>query len=179
MSRSERLSFRQVAILRAVRDWIAEYGEGPSIRQIGHRVGLSSSSSVAYQLGRLEALGYISRTRVALAFLPPWPLSERGHIMVPGRRMSAYTRAVNPDTPGSRRTGAMPDVAHHSSSSVITARAVASSAAVMSRTTRPDSRMCWASMSMPLLTRPGLARFAGPVHPIRSSELRPLRRRCG
>lgn len=62
MSGSQALSFRQVAILRAVREWIAEYGEGPSIRQIGHRVGLSSSSSVAYQLGRLESLGYLSRT---------------------------------------------------------------------------------------------------------------------
>ncbi|WP_331762319.1 hypothetical protein OG524_36645 (plasmid) [Streptomyces sp. NBC_01520] len=51
-----------MAILRAIRDWIAECGEGPSTRQIGHRVGLSSSSSVAYQLGRLETLGYISRT---------------------------------------------------------------------------------------------------------------------
>ncbi|MFJ2709030.1 LexA family protein [Streptomyces sp. NPDC087428] len=53
---------RQVQILRVIRNWIADYGEGPSIRQIGERVGLSSSSSVAYQLGRLEALGLISRT---------------------------------------------------------------------------------------------------------------------
>ncbi|MCX4902379.1 hypothetical protein [Streptomyces sp. NBC_00892] len=32
-----------------------ETGESPSVRQIGERVGLSSTSSVAYQLGRLEA----------------------------------------------------------------------------------------------------------------------------
>ncbi|MYS37209.1 repressor LexA [Streptomyces sp. KhCrAH-43] len=60
--RTTGLSPRQEAILRAVREWIAEHGEGPSIREIGARVGLSSTSSVAYQLGRLEALGLISRT---------------------------------------------------------------------------------------------------------------------
>ncbi|WLQ69410.1 LexA family protein [Streptomyces glycanivorans] len=40
---------------------MADHGEGPSIRQIGERVGLSSSSSVAYQLARLEDPGLISR----------------------------------------------------------------------------------------------------------------------
>ncbi|MFF4249063.1 hypothetical protein ACFYY2_32025 [Streptomyces sp. NPDC001822] len=44
-----------------IRNWIADHGEGPSIRQIGARVGLSSTSSGAYQLGRLEDLGLISR----------------------------------------------------------------------------------------------------------------------
>ncbi|MYS36788.1 MULTISPECIES: hypothetical protein [unclassified Streptomyces] len=56
------LSARQEALLRAIREWIAEHGEGPSVRQVGARVGLSSTSSVAYQLGRLEELGFISRT---------------------------------------------------------------------------------------------------------------------
>ncbi|MET8405759.1 LexA family transcriptional regulator [Streptomyces sp900116325] len=41
---------------------LIECGEGP-VRQIGKRVGLPSTSSVAYQLGRLEALGLISRSR--------------------------------------------------------------------------------------------------------------------
>ncbi|MEU1123301.1 winged helix DNA-binding protein [Streptomyces sp. NPDC005899] len=53
---------RQVQILRTIRHWIAGHGEGPSIRHIGERVGLSSSNSVAYQLDRLEDLGLISRT---------------------------------------------------------------------------------------------------------------------
>lgn len=56
------LSPRQEAVLRAVREWIAEHGEGPSVRELGARVGLSSTRSVAYQLGRLKALGLISRT---------------------------------------------------------------------------------------------------------------------
>lgn len=59
---SDALTDRQVQILRVIRNWIADHGEGPSIRQIGERVGLSSSSSVAYQLARLEDLGLISRT---------------------------------------------------------------------------------------------------------------------
>ncbi|MFC9604525.1 LexA family protein [Streptomyces niveus] len=53
---------RQVQILRAVRSWIADHGEGPSVREIGDLVGLSSTGSVAYQLARMEALGMISRT---------------------------------------------------------------------------------------------------------------------
>ncbi len=57
-------------------------------------------------------------------------------VMVPGRRRSAYTRALTPGTPGACRTGVMPEVAHHFSKWVIIARAVASSAAVTSRTTR-------------------------------------------
>ncbi|WP_329167511.1 hypothetical protein OHB49_45585 (plasmid) [Streptomyces sp. NBC_01717] len=51
----------QRRILICVREWIAEYGEAPTIREIGQRVGLSSTSSTAYQLGRLEERGVISR----------------------------------------------------------------------------------------------------------------------
>ncbi|MFF3400384.1 hypothetical protein ACFYW6_17870 [Streptomyces sp. NPDC002659] len=57
----DHLSARQ-RILGCIQEWIAETGEGPSIRQIGQRVGLSSSSSVAYQLGRLEQHGLIQRS---------------------------------------------------------------------------------------------------------------------
>ncbi|MFJ2112428.1 winged helix DNA-binding protein [Streptomyces sp. NPDC087850] len=55
-------SERQLQILRVIREWITEYGEGPSVRQIGVRVGLSSTSSVAYQLAQLERRGLISRS---------------------------------------------------------------------------------------------------------------------
>ncbi|MFE2038500.1 LexA family protein [Streptomyces scopuliridis] len=53
---------RQLQILSAIREWIAEYGEGPSVRQIGVLVGLSSTGSVAYQLAQLEQRGLISRS---------------------------------------------------------------------------------------------------------------------
>ncbi|WP_327687012.1 winged helix DNA-binding protein [Streptomyces sp. NBC_00467] len=58
----DHLSARQERILGCIRERIAETGEGPSIRQIGQVVGLSSTSSVAYQLGRLEESGLISRS---------------------------------------------------------------------------------------------------------------------
>ncbi|MET8406094.1 winged helix DNA-binding protein [Streptomyces sp900116325] len=62
MRRDGVLSPRQEWILRVIRNSIIECGEGPTVRQIGERVGLSSTSSVAYQLGRLEELGLISRS---------------------------------------------------------------------------------------------------------------------
>ncbi|MET7616171.1 MarR family transcriptional regulator [Streptomyces sp. NPDC005408] len=58
----DHLTERQESILRCIREWIAEHGEGPTIREIGERVGLSSTSSVAYQLRRLERAGLIRRT---------------------------------------------------------------------------------------------------------------------
>ncbi|MGQ4339904.1 MarR family transcriptional regulator [[Kitasatospora] papulosa] len=62
MSGPNILSDRQEAILRVIGDWIVEHGEAPTVREIGARVGLASTGSVAYQLGRLEARGLISRT---------------------------------------------------------------------------------------------------------------------
>ncbi|WP_331752563.1 hypothetical protein [Streptomyces sp. NBC_00829] len=59
----DHLSSRQERILVCIREWIAETGEAPSIRQIGEAVGLSSTSSVVYQLGRLEDRGLIKRGR--------------------------------------------------------------------------------------------------------------------
>ncbi|HET6360095.1 MarR family transcriptional regulator [Streptomyces sp.] len=59
----DRLSARQESILRCITGWIAEHGEAPTIREIGESVGLSSTSSVAYQLRRLEDAGLISRSR--------------------------------------------------------------------------------------------------------------------
>ncbi|MEU3838349.1 MarR family transcriptional regulator [Streptomyces microflavus] len=60
--------------MRLIRSWITEHGEGPTIRQIGARVGLSSTSSVAYQLAQLEKRGLISRPAVTgapAAWSPP------------------------------------------------------------------------------------------------------------
>lgn len=55
-------SERQLQIQHVIREWIAEHGEGPTIRQIGEAVGLSSTGSVAYQLGQMEKRGMISRS---------------------------------------------------------------------------------------------------------------------
>ncbi|MET8274693.1 MarR family transcriptional regulator [Streptomyces sp. NPDC079189] len=59
---AERLTARQESVLRAITDAIADTGDAPTVREIGRRVGLSSTGSVAYQLGRLEKLGLISRS---------------------------------------------------------------------------------------------------------------------
>lgn len=55
------LTRRQRAILRAIRSSIEQRGYPPSVREIADGVGLTSSSSVAYQLTTLEKLGYLRR----------------------------------------------------------------------------------------------------------------------
>lgn len=70
---------RQVQIMRALHTWIVDHGEGPSVRELGRLVGLSSSGSVAYQLGRLEEQGLISRNnRPTMAFCPAGQLTVGG-----------------------------------------------------------------------------------------------------
>ncbi|MFF3531327.1 hypothetical protein ACFYX5_32085 [Streptomyces rubiginosohelvolus] len=54
------ITVRQEAVLAVIRSSLAEHGHGPTVREIGARVGLSSTSSVAHQLGRLEAQGLIA-----------------------------------------------------------------------------------------------------------------------
>lgn len=55
------LTDRQEAILATIRASIDERGYPPSVREIAEKVGLTSSSSVAYQLGILEKAGYLRR----------------------------------------------------------------------------------------------------------------------
>jgi repressor LexA len=55
------LSPRQRTILDMIRTAVAERGYPPSIREIGEAVGLTSPSSVAYQLQVLQEKGYIRR----------------------------------------------------------------------------------------------------------------------
>jgi repressor LexA len=56
---------RQVRILRWMRAYVAVNGEAPSLREIAAGVGLSSPSSVLYQLKRLEVLGAVKRRDAA------------------------------------------------------------------------------------------------------------------
>ena len=55
------LTPRQRAILDMIRTTMDERGYPPSVREIGNGVGLTSPSSVSYQLGVLEKLGYLRR----------------------------------------------------------------------------------------------------------------------
>jgi repressor LexA len=52
---------RQRRILEIIRDFTAEHGYPPSVREIGERVGLSSSSTIHAHLKALERRGLISR----------------------------------------------------------------------------------------------------------------------
>ncbi|MGX9891204.1 LexA family protein [Streptomyces sp. NPDC002276] len=59
----ERLTEQQRRILTCIRKWAAEHdGETPSVREIGRSVELSSTSSVAHQLGQMEQLGVLDRS---------------------------------------------------------------------------------------------------------------------
>ncbi len=55
------LTPRQRAILDMIRTTMDERGYPPSVREIGEGVGLTSPSSVSYQLGVLEKMGYLRR----------------------------------------------------------------------------------------------------------------------
>jgi repressor LexA len=55
------LTPRQQRVLTVIKDSIELRGYPPSMREIGERVGLTSSSSVAHQLRVLEEKGYLKR----------------------------------------------------------------------------------------------------------------------
>ncbi len=58
------LSKRQQGILRFVQDYMNEHKHAPTIREIGRAVGITSSSVVNYNLGKLEDKGYLARSVV-------------------------------------------------------------------------------------------------------------------
>ncbi|MFD0352929.1 LexA family protein [Streptomyces sp. NPDC127110] len=55
------LTYTQRRIITAIDRHLADHGDGPTIREIGAEVGLSSTSSVALQLTRLEERGVLAR----------------------------------------------------------------------------------------------------------------------
>ncbi|NYH76768.1 repressor LexA [Actinopolyspora biskrensis] len=55
------LTERQRRVLDTIRGWMHDHGYPPSVREIGDTVGLTSTSSVAYQLRALERRGYLRR----------------------------------------------------------------------------------------------------------------------
>jgi len=60
---SRKLSERQKNILKYIESYVDDRGYPPSIREIGDRVGISSTSVVDYNLRVLERDGYIRRDR--------------------------------------------------------------------------------------------------------------------
>jgi repressor LexA len=57
----EALTERQRLILETIRASVTDRGYPPSMREIGEKVGLTSTSSVTHQLSALEAKGYLRR----------------------------------------------------------------------------------------------------------------------
>jgi repressor LexA len=55
------LTWRQLKILRAIRESVQKRGYPPSMLEIGEAVGLTSTSSVSYQLRTLQRKGYLHR----------------------------------------------------------------------------------------------------------------------
>jgi repressor LexA len=55
------LTWRQRKVLQVIRDSVQQHGYPPSMREIAEAVGLTSTSSVAYQLSVLQAKGYLHR----------------------------------------------------------------------------------------------------------------------
>jgi repressor LexA len=70
----EDLPERQREVLEVIRAWVERFGYPPSVREIGEAVGLTSTSSVSYQLRALEQKGYLRRDPNrprAIGVLPP------------------------------------------------------------------------------------------------------------
>ncbi len=55
------LTPRQQRVLTVIRESLVDRGYPPSMREIGEKVGLTSSSSVAHQLRTLEEKGFLKR----------------------------------------------------------------------------------------------------------------------
>jgi repressor LexA len=74
---SRDLTPRQRDIVEVIEDSVRRCGYAPTLREIGEAVGLTSTSSVAYQLSKLENKGCLSRgarlprTAVVLPFTDP------------------------------------------------------------------------------------------------------------
>jgi repressor LexA len=55
------LTWRQRKVLQVIRESVEKRGYPPSMREIGEAVGLTSTSSVSYQLSTLQKKGYLHR----------------------------------------------------------------------------------------------------------------------
>ncbi len=75
---------RQRRILEVIRAFTAEHGYPPSVREIGERVGLSSSSTIHAHLKALERRGMISRDPTKpRAMRSGMPSPPRDDVVVP------------------------------------------------------------------------------------------------
>lgn len=88
MRSAESLSSRQKEILKYIEEFVERHGYPPAIRQIQEKLGISSTSVVAYNLKALEAKGLLKREgKVSRGITIPntaaMHLSSRGGAHVP------------------------------------------------------------------------------------------------
>lgn len=102
------LTVRQRKVLSMIRSSIDTRGYPPSLREIGQAVGLTSPSSVAYQLAALERKGYLRRDphrpRALEVVAPDTPYDQPGY-----RRPEELTPSFDDQPAGSDD----PDPVHH------------------------------------------------------------------
>jgi repressor LexA len=76
------LTWRQRKVLQVIRESVQKRGYPPSMREIGEAVGLTSTSSVSYQLSTLQKKGYlhrdVGRPRTVEVRLPGHPAVRPG-----------------------------------------------------------------------------------------------------
>ncbi len=94
------LTWRQRKVLQVIRESVQKRGYPPSMREIGEAVGLTSTSSVSYQLSTLQKKGYlhrdVGRPRTVEVRLPNHPAVRPE----PGRTEPVRGEEVIPDFPG-------------------------------------------------------------------------------
>jgi repressor LexA len=91
------LTWRQRKVLQVIRDSVQKRGYPPSMREIGEAVGLTSTSSVSYQLSTLQRKGYlhrdVGRPRTVEVRLP-------GHPAVRPEQSTAVAAEAEPQADG-------------------------------------------------------------------------------
>ena len=90
------LTWRQRKILRAIRESVQNRGYPPSMREIADAVGLTTTSSVSYQLGTLQRKGYLHRD-VGRA--------RTVEVRLPGRPEGAIGESTRADWPDAALSG--------------------------------------------------------------------------
>ncbi len=94
------LTTRQRRILEVIREHMREQGYPPSVREIGEAVGLTSTSSVAHQLGTLQRKGFLrrdaNRPRAVDVRLPEAAEHDRAGHNAAGLDDEAERRAAQP-----------------------------------------------------------------------------------
>jgi len=99
------LTWRQRKVLQVIRDSVQKRGYPPSMREIGEAVGLTSTSSVSYQLSTLQRKGYlhrdVGRPRTVEVRLPGHPAVRPGEH---NREAEAEVTADGLDIPSQEAT---------------------------------------------------------------------------